>query len=177
MLGALASALNERKEEEATAAIEVFIDLAEVEAVFLRPHIAAVVNAMLQIAGAPGLDECKSFRESEEKKRRKEKKTDHDGSQTKIALRHLGVEFLVTLCESRPGMTKKIPDFVQRTIPVLLQMMVDLEDNSAWNKGEVKNKQTNYRQTKKNDIFNLFPLFLGGRYGRFELHDWRRSSR
>jgi len=129
MLGALAAALNEQKEEEATSAIEVFIDLAEVEAVFLRPHIAAVVNAMLQIASATALDECKIF----VKAKRDETET---YNQTHSALRHLGVEFLVTLCESRPGMTKKIPDFVQRTIPVLLHMMVDLEENPTWNKGE-----------------------------------------
>eukprot|EP01102_Stenamoeba_stenopodia_P001227 TRINITY_DN1105_c0_g1_i3.p1 TRINITY_DN1105_c0_g1~~TRINITY_DN1105_c0_g1_i3.p1 ORF type:complete len:762 (-),score=222.20 TRINITY_DN1105_c0_g1_i3:1190-3475(-) len=135
MLGALAGALNEQKEEEATAAIEVFIDLAEVEAVFLRPHIAAVVNAMLQIASAPSLDE---------------------------ALRHLGIEFLVTLCESRPGMTKKIPDFIQRTIPVILQMMVDLEENPAWNKGEDEDME-DLNCTIGEEALDRMALALGGK--------------
>ena len=52
------------------------------------------------------------------------------------ATRQLGVEFLVTLAESKPGMTRKHKNFVEVLIPIILNMMLDLEDNEDWNNGD-----------------------------------------
>lgn len=109
MLGVLATALNENKEDEAANAITTFIEVAEIEPAFLRPNIQSIVNAMMQIASTQELDEN---------------------------VRHLGLECLVTLTTVRPGMMKKVPEFTQRLIPIVLNMMVDLEENPKWNLGD-----------------------------------------
>jgi len=52
------------------------------------------------------------------------------------AIRQLGLEFLVTLAEQRPGMVRKIPNFVQNLVPVVLNFMMDLEEE--WDQEDVR---------------------------------------
>jgi len=46
----VSAALNARKEEEALEALQILVELADLEPTFLRPHLVTVVNAMLTIA-------------------------------------------------------------------------------------------------------------------------------
>jgi len=105
MLATISAALNNKQEEDARCAIELFVDLAEIDATFLKPHLPQIVQAMLTISTAGVLDP---------------------------STRQLGVEFLVTLGEGRPGMVRKIPKFVESVIPVILNMMLSIDDNADW---------------------------------------------
>ena len=52
---------------------------------------------------------------------------------------------MVTITTVRPGMMKKVPEFTQRLIPIVLNMMVDLEENPKWNLGDEEDlEDTNF---------------------------------
>lgn len=55
----VSSALNAQQEEEARTAIELFVDLGELDPTFLKPHLPTVVQAMITIATAPSLEDGK----------------------------------------------------------------------------------------------------------------------
>lgn len=55
MLECISFALNNRDEETAMSAIQLFIDVAEHKSRFLRKELEDVVNAMIMIAGADEL--------------------------------------------------------------------------------------------------------------------------
>lgn len=109
MLGCVSAALNASQEEEARSAIELFVDMAEVDPTFLKPNLQIIVPAMQTISTASNLED---------------------------ATRHLGLEFLVTLAESKPGMIRRIPKYVETLVPILLNMMLDMEDDPDWYTGK-----------------------------------------
>lgn len=47
----------------------------------------------------------------------------------------MAIEVLLTLVESRPGMMRKVPNFLARLLNVIVQMMLTLEEQSldVWN--------------------------------------------
>ena len=61
----MSSALNAQQEEDARAALELFVDLAELDPTFLRPSLDPIVQAMQMIATAQHLDDgtqvCRHF--------------------------------------------------------------------------------------------------------------------
>jgi hypothetical protein len=73
--------------------------------------LTTVVNAMLTIANTKQLQ---------------------DG------IRQLGLEFLVTLAEQRAGMVRKVPNFVQNLVPVVLNFMLDIEEDPEWGAHDVR---------------------------------------
>jgi hypothetical protein len=111
MFEVVSTCLNQKKEAEALDALEILVELADVEPTFLRPHLPTVINAMLIIANTAQLQ---------------------DG------IRQLGLEFLVTLAEQRPGMVRKVPNFVQNLIPVVLNFMLDIEEDPDWGASDVR---------------------------------------
>jgi len=109
MLGVVSTSLNANQEEEARTAIELFVELAEGDPTFLRPHSSTVINAMITIASATGLED---------------------------STKQLALEFLVTLAEAKPGLCRKHPKFEETLIPIVINMMLDLEDDANWNTGD-----------------------------------------
>ncbi len=57
MLGCVSAALNAQQEEDARAALELFVDLAELDPTFLRPHMDSIVPAMQTISTATQLED------------------------------------------------------------------------------------------------------------------------
>eukprot|EP00965_Chrysotila_dentata_P123462 4080480-Pleurochrysis_carterae.AAC.1 len=47
------------------------------------------------------------------------------------SVRHLALEFLLTVAESAPTLARKLPDFCGMAVPVALQMMLEIECDSA----------------------------------------------
>lgn len=105
MFDVVSTCLNHKQQDEALDALQILVELADVEPTFLRPHLTTVVNAMLTIANTKQLQ---------------------DG------IRQLGLEFLVTLAEQRAGMVRKVPNFVQNLVPVVLNFMLDIEEDPEW---------------------------------------------
>jgi len=119
MFSTISAALNANDEEDARTALEVFVDLAEIDPTFLRPHLALAINAMLQIAGANHLED---------------------------ATKQLAVEFLVTLAENKPTMMRKYPKFLESLLPLILNLMMDLEDDEDWHNQKTKTMMTSTLQ-------------------------------
>ncbi|PPR99745.1 hypothetical protein GOBAR_AA20915 [Gossypium barbadense] len=116
MMKTLTEALNNGNEATAQEALELLIELAEMEPRFLRRQIVDVVGSMLQIAEAESLEE---------------------------GTRHLAIEFVVTLAEAReraPGMMRKLPQFISRLFAILMRLLLDIEDDAAWHTAEVEDE-------------------------------------
>jgi len=101
MFETLSATLNANKEQAGLEALQILVDLADIEPTFLRSHLEMVINAMLTIANTSQLNE---------------------------AMRQLSLEFLVTLAEQKPGMVRKISTFPANIIPVVLNFMLELDD-------------------------------------------------
>lgn len=87
-------------EEDATQALQSFVELAEMEPLFLRPHVVLVVQTMVQICGNTQLDD---------------------------EPRRLAIEVVCELCEKRPQMMRKVPDLAQTVLPVVFGLMIEVE--------------------------------------------------
>jgi hypothetical protein len=57
----VSQALNSNQEEDARSALELFVELAEIDPTSLRPHLATIVNAMFTISTANTLEDCMFF--------------------------------------------------------------------------------------------------------------------
>lgn len=115
MMKKLTEALNNGQEAEA---VELLIELAETDLSFFRKQIVDVLGAMLQIAEADRI----VFEEG---------------------TRHLKIEFVITLAESREralGMIRKLPQFINRLFGVLLKMLLDIDDEVVWHRAEVEHE-------------------------------------
>jgi hypothetical protein len=105
MLGVLAQDLNAGNTESAAASIESIIEIAVSKASFFKKHAANVVGAMYQIAKTTNLDD---------------------------SVRHLAMEFMISLAETSPSLVKKIPQFVDNIFPLCMSMMLDIQDDEEW---------------------------------------------
>lgn len=108
MIEAITATLNSKNELAAEDAMKVFVNIAEIDPKFLKSHLADIVNLALQVAQTADLSG---------------------------GLRHLSLEFLVTLMEAReqaPGILKKVPFVYERLFGILLHMLLDIEDFPEW---------------------------------------------
>ena len=108
MLRCLEAALQSGDENDAQAALEMFIDVGENQPRFLRKQLVAVVSAVLSVVEMQDLM-----------------------SDT----RQLASEFLITLAEARdkaPGMMRKLPDFAPRLFQSCVSFLLDIEDEAEW---------------------------------------------
>ncbi|CAF0719109.1 unnamed protein product [Adineta steineri] len=87
--------------------LKALIDIAENTAKYLRPAIDDVFNLCLE-----AMQQKDEFEESR---------------------RHLALEVLVTLSETASAMVRKVAKkYMNRLVPQLLEMMVDLDDDAQW---------------------------------------------
>ena len=108
MLRCLEAALQSGDENDAQAALEMFIDVGENQPRFLRKQLVPVVSAVLSVVETQDLM-----------------------SDT----RQLASEFLITLAEARekaPGMMRKLPDFAPRLFQSMVSFLLDIEDEDEW---------------------------------------------
>ena len=105
MLGVVEGAIRESREEDANAALEALVELAETRPVFFRAGMEQVVAGMFAIVRGSGMPEETA---------------------------RLALELLVTLCETRPGQMKKIGGFVGAMLDVQLEWMAGVEDVARW---------------------------------------------
>lgn len=105
MLGVLAQDLNAGNVESAAASIESIIEIAVSQASFFKKHATTIVGAMYQIAKTSNLDD---------------------------SVRHLAMEFMISLAETSPSLVKTIPQFVDNLFPLCMSMMLDIQDDEDW---------------------------------------------
>eukprot|EP01087_Luapelamoeba_hula_P021903 TRINITY_DN773_c0_g1_i1.p1 TRINITY_DN773_c0_g1~~TRINITY_DN773_c0_g1_i1.p1 ORF type:complete len:1105 (+),score=203.93 TRINITY_DN773_c0_g1_i1:1361-4675(+) len=136
MFETVSAALNAQKQEEALEALQILVELADIEPTFMRPHIATVVNAMLTIANT---------------------------AQLSPPIRQLGLEFLITLAEQRAGMVRKIPGFVQNLVPVILNFMIDLDEEWSLEEDDDEEDSENSNHVVGDECLDRLALALGGK--------------
>ena len=108
MVSTLMDALKAGDEAAAQEALDMLVEVAGTEPRFLRKQLEPVCQAMLTIAAEEKFEE---------------------------GVRHLAIEFIVTLCEQRekaPGMMRKIPQYIGQLCNILLKMLLDVEDDPDW---------------------------------------------
>eukprot|EP00761_Pharyngomonas_kirbyi_P010975 gb/GECH01010999.1/.p1 GENE.gb/GECH01010999.1/~~gb/GECH01010999.1/.p1 ORF type:complete len:1091 (+),score=312.68 gb/GECH01010999.1/:1-3273(+) len=105
MLQTIAQALNDQHFEGAETAIERFIDISESQYHFFKPQVVQVIDAMFTIAASDQLQE---------------------------SIRHLAIEFMITLSETAPGMVRRVDEFIDNVFPLFMHMMLDIEEDSEW---------------------------------------------
>lgn len=105
MLEAIAATLNDQNFEGAETAIEKFIDIADTQHHFFRQCSGQVIEAMFTIASTESLQQN---------------------------IRHLAIEFMITLSESSPATVKRLPHFIDNVFPLCMGMMLDIEEDPDW---------------------------------------------
>ncbi|CAH1427325.1 unnamed protein product [Lactuca virosa] len=140
MMTTLTKDLNGRQEATAQEALELLIELAGSEPRFLMRQLVEVVGSMLQIAEADTLEE---------------------------GTRHLAIEFMITLSEAKeraPSMMRKLSQFINRLLCILLQVLLDVEDEPAWhtaeNEDEDAGESSNY--SVRQEYLDRLVIALGG---------------
>jgi HEAT repeat protein len=163
MLQTISDALAQNMEEECRDALEVFVEVAESQTKFLKKHLDACVNGMISIASNTNLDD---------------------------SLRHLALEFLLTIAENAPTLARKMPRFCSDTVPVALAMMLELECDTPEELAEWENEDEDEDDT---DVTNydvgeealdrlaialggkaMMPVLFGVIQEWFPSEDWKR---
>nr|XP_009770140.1 PREDICTED: importin-5-like isoform X2 [Nicotiana sylvestris] len=132
---------NSDEEVAAHDVLILFMEFAKNEPRFLRRQLTDVVSTMFEVAEDESLKE---------------------------ATRHLAIEFLLTLVETRkraPGMMKRQPHFISRCFALLLKLLLDVKDDPAWHSVEIMKDDTgetsNFRFGK--ECLDRFSRALGGK--------------
>lgn len=115
LLAVVESAIRDSKEDEANEALEALVELAGERPLFFRSGLEAVVSGMLAIVRGKGMPEETA---------------------------RLALELLVTLCETRPGMMKKIAGLVGAMLDVQLEWMAGVEEVERWDQFEDGDEDT-----------------------------------
>lgn len=130
-------------EEEARSAIELLIEVAETEPKFWKANLAIVCPTMLTIASS-------------------RQNLDDEGASR---VRRMALEFLITVAEKLPTPCRKMGNFVQSVFPVGLAMMLELEDDPAWNEqdddDDYDDAYTNYEAGRES--LDRIAIALGGK--------------
>ncbi|KAL9651599.1 hypothetical protein ABK040_001544 [Willaertia magna] len=106
MLAVLAGELNVANYQAAASCIESLIEIAVSQTSYFKQHGNQVVTAMYQIASTPQIED---------------------------SVRHLAIEFMISLCENAPSIIRKIPNFIDNLLPLCMNLMLDIEyDEQEW---------------------------------------------
>jgi importin-5 len=129
-------------EEDARAAIELLIEVAETEPKFWNASLQVICPLMMSIASNTQLEDDDSAR----------------------GTRQMVLEVLVAVSEKLPIQCRKMGNLVQSVFPIGLCMMRELEDDPSWNDREDEDyfaDQYNYEAGR--EILDRIAIALGGK--------------
>ncbi|ORY82352.1 armadillo-type protein [Leucosporidium creatinivorum] len=124
MLNILPPLVEQHAESRLTTALLALIDLASTPKIpsrVFKPHLPAILSFTLSILTPSPVRGSTTFSE-----------TAMDET-----VRTPAIEFLLSIAETAPAMTKSYPEFVQKFVPALMQVMVEVEEDSDWLSAEV----------------------------------------
>lgn len=102
MLTVLGTALSTGDEQEATTIMKHLVTVAQVQPMFFKGSMDGVVAAMVQVAGADGLE---------------------------FSTRSMALELLVTFTECAPALARRCPALLQGLVPLAMSLMLSLEES------------------------------------------------
>ncbi|CAF1188329.1 unnamed protein product [Rotaria sp. Silwood1] len=119
--------------------LKALVDIAENAPKYLRPAVDDIFNLCLQ-----AMQEKDKFEESR---------------------RHLALEVLITLAETASGMVRKVAKkYMNRLVPQLLEMMVDLEDDPEWStKDTIEEEEDDSNAVVGESSLDRLACALGGK--------------
>ncbi|CAF3712378.1 unnamed protein product [Adineta steineri] len=119
--------------------LKALVDIAENVPKYLRPAVDDIFNLMLQT-----MQEKDKFEESR---------------------RHLALEVLITLSETASGMVRKVAKkYLNRLVPQLLEMMVDLDDDAEWStKDTIEDEEDDSNAVVGESSLDRLACALGGK--------------
>jgi len=136
MLQTLNAALNAKEEEEARLCLELFLDIVENYVMFLKPSVNDIISSCVTIINTDYLEDD---------------------------THHMALELLISLCEQKPGMMKRIPKFLETMSTVIVKMMCSVEDDPDWHNG---NEDSSEVDITDNDVgeetLDRFSIAIGG---------------
>mmetsp|Transcript_18477 Transcript_18477/g.71333 ORF Transcript_18477/g.71333 Transcript_18477/m.71333 type:complete len:1096 (+) Transcript_18477:130-3417(+) len=110
MLETITGSIASNNEDKARSALSLLIEpLADCMPGFFSNHIEGLCEAMVAISSNGELQE---------------------------STRHLAIEFIIAIAEARVTLIQQQPNLLPKFVPVLLSMMVRINDNPRWNEGE-----------------------------------------
>ena len=109
VLDAITACLQASDFESGSLGMEYLVEMVELSPKFFRPNIMMLMELMFKITSSDQLED---------------------------SIRQLAVETMITLSETKPGMVRKIPNFMEGIVGLLLEWGTRLEENEDWNKGE-----------------------------------------
>ncbi|PRP88441.1 hypothetical protein PROFUN_03158 [Planoprotostelium fungivorum] len=136
MLGTLNDALNAKEEEEARMALEYLLEMVDNYPMFLKPYINDIINACVVIISAEHLEDD---------------------------THHMALELLISLCEKKPAMVKKIPRFLDTLAGIIVKMMCSLDDEDDWHTASDDTAQIDITDSDVGEeTLDRFSLAMGG---------------
>jgi len=136
MIQTLHAALNAKEEEEARLCLELFLDVIENYVLFLKPYLSDIISACVTIINTSHLE---------------------DDTQ------HMALELLISLCETKPGMMKKVPKFAETMATLIVKMMCTLEDDSDWYQGNEESGDVDITHSDVGEeTLDRFSIAMGG---------------
>ena len=104
IIGILGAALNRGDETDASAITAYLVAIAEVQPIFFKGNLDAVVAAMLSVAQTEALD---------------------------FPTRSIALELMVTLTESAPALTRRCAGLINGLVPLAMSIMLDVDETEA----------------------------------------------
>jgi len=104
IINILGATLSRCDEGDATSIMEYLVSVAQVQPIFFKGNIDAVVQAMLTVAKSDDLE---------------------------FSTRSIALELLVTLTETAPALARRCPGLVQGLVPLAMNIMLDVDETEA----------------------------------------------
>eukprot|EP00906_Rhabdomonas_costata_P025796 RCo036847 len=137
VLSALAQALNQNANEQASDALEALITVAEDAPRLLQRNLPEVFAAMLQIAGS---------------------------EQVEDSVRQLAVEFCLSYAENATRQTKKVPQFLETLFPMAMRWVSTVEEEPDWGVTEESEEDELSFYEVGLEVLDRLALALGGKF-------------
>ncbi|KAM0755210.1 ARM repeat-containing protein [Meredithblackwellia eburnea MCA 4105] len=130
MLEILPPLAAERQEQRLTDALLTFINLASTPKVpsrIFKPHMSSILTFVFSILLPSPFNTSPNYSENPFDE----------------TVRNPALEFLISIAETAPSMTKSFAEFPRKVVPVLLSLMTEREEDASWYESQVFNEDDN----------------------------------
>uniref|UniRef100_A0A8C2NT17 TOG domain-containing protein n=1 Tax=Capra hircus TaxID=9925 RepID=A0A8C2NT17_CAPHI len=137
LLPGFLQAVNDSCYQNDDSVLKSLVEIADTVPKYLRPHLEATLQLSLKLCGDTGLNNMQ---------------------------RQLALEVIVTLSETAAAMLRKHTNIVAQTIPQMLAMMVDLEEDEDWaNADELEDDDFDSNAVAGESALDRMACGLGGK--------------
>jgi len=137
ILTVLGGTLERGDELDATKIMDHLIEIAQMQPLFFKTNMDAVVACMISVASSEGLD---------------------------FSTRSIALELMVTLTESAPAMARRCQGLIQGLVPLAFELMLDIdEEDTVWAQGKYGDDSTEDNHLVGEEAIERAAAGMGGR--------------